>query len=132
LIIWIYVGRSTTTALSTLKQYLRTISQAEVRPFFTRSDHGKETPLWVSAQASLAKADQTEISYENEDGQLHTHRQGNKISSCHIWGPSTANIKIERWWRSLREGASDRWIVSKYVKATRTRLTCLGLCPRAY
>lgn len=95
-----------------MKQYLRTIQQAGLRPYFTRSDRGKETPLWVSAQASLAEVAQTEVSFEDEAGQIQTHRQGNLIESCHMYGPSTRNIKIECWWRLLRQGASDRWIVS--------------------
>lgn len=112
MVIWIYVGRSATTALSTLKQFLRTIETSGIRPFFTRSDHGKETPLWVSAQASLAAADQTSRSYEDQSGEIRLHQQGNKISSCHIWASSTTNVRIERWWRHLRQGVSDRWIVS--------------------
>ncbi|KAH7034781.1 uncharacterized protein B0I36DRAFT_316935 [Microdochium trichocladiopsis] len=110
LIIWIYIGRSATTALSTLKQFLRTVEYKRIRPLFTRSDHGGETPLWVAAQAGLAGAAGTVISYDGPDGESRTHSQGDRISSCHIWGPSKRNVRIERWWRSLREGVSDRWI----------------------
>jgi hypothetical protein len=60
----------------------------------------------------MAEAGQTEISYEDANGLIHNHRQGNLIESCHIYGTSMANIKIESWWRILRGGASDRWIVS--------------------
>lgn len=116
-IIWIYVGPSATTSISTLKQYLRTVSESGVRPFFTRSDHGKETPLWVSAQATLAQVDQTEISYEDELGDVHIHRQGDKIESCHIWATSIRNVRIESWFRRLRFGATDRWIVSRPNKS---------------
>jgi DNA-binding CsgD family transcriptional regulator len=115
-IIWIYVGPSATTSISTLKQFLRTISESGVRPFFTRSDHGKETPLWVSAQATLAEAAQTVVSYEDEDGNVHIHRQGDRIESCHIWATSTRNVRIESWFRRLRNGATDRWIVSPIVR----------------
>ena len=55
------------TALSSLKQFLRTVSYSEVRPLFTRSDHGIETPLWAGAQAILADLDQTEFQYTTED-----------------------------------------------------------------
>ncbi len=99
--------------MSILKQFLRTVMAGEVRPCFTRADHGIETPLWAGAQATLAEAGQTEISYEDEEGNTHIHRQGNRLSSVHLWGPSTKNIKIESWFRPFREGAIDRWIVSK-------------------
>ncbi|KAG6146922.1 hypothetical protein E4U37_008372 [Claviceps purpurea] len=44
-VIWLYCGRSATTALSTLKQYLRTVKTLGMRPLLTRSDRGRETPL---------------------------------------------------------------------------------------
>ena len=84
-----------------------------MRPFFTRSDHGIETPLWVAAQATLAQAGPAKITYEDEAGVQHYYHQGNRIKSCHMYGPSTRNVRIESWWRQLRTGASDRWIVSK-------------------
>ncbi|KAI1761882.1 hypothetical protein GGR53DRAFT_449456 [Hypoxylon sp. FL1150] len=110
LIIWIYVGRSATTAISTLKQFLRTVMQGEIRPCFTRADHGVETPLWVGAQATLADAARTEIAYDDSDGNPQIHHQGSRITSVHMYGPSTRNIKIESWWRRFREGSTDRWI----------------------
>ncbi|OTB10518.1 hypothetical protein K445DRAFT_317135 [Daldinia sp. EC12] len=113
LIIWIYVGRSATTAISTLKQYLRTILTAGVRPCFTRADHGVETPLWAGAQATLADQDQSVITYKDEQGVVHQHRQGTRLSSVHLMGPSTRNIKIESWWRLFRSGSTDRWIAFK-------------------
>lgn len=109
-IIWFFIGRSATTAISTLKQFLRTIKHLRMRPFFTRSDHGVETPLWVAAQATLAQCGPAEITYEDADGVTHRYRQGDRIQSCHMYGPSTRNVRIESWWRSLRGGASDRWI----------------------
>lgn len=111
-IIWFFIGRSSTTAISTLKQFLRTIQHLQMRPFFTRSDHGGETPLWVAAQAILAQCGPAEITYEDRNGITHRYCQGDRITSCHMYGPSTRNVRIESWWRSLRGGASDRWIVS--------------------
>jgi hypothetical protein len=109
-IIWIYVGRGNMTALSSLKQFLRTVSYSGVRPLFTRSDHGIETPLWAGAQAILADLDQTELRYTTEDNDQRVHRQGARLSSCHIWGPSTSNQRIESWWEKLLKGVSQRWI----------------------
>ncbi|KAI0535237.1 hypothetical protein GGR58DRAFT_480081 [Xylaria digitata] len=110
MIIWIYVGPTACTAISTLKQFLRTISTAGIRPLFTRSDMGVETALFAGAQALLAESDGTAISYDGPDGQERIHQQGNRLSSCHIWGTSKQNQRIEAWWRLLRTGSTDRWV----------------------
>ncbi|KAG6171952.1 hypothetical protein E4U51_008021 [Claviceps purpurea] len=109
-VIWIYVGRSATTALSTLKQYLRTTKALGMRPYFTRSDRGVETPLWVAAQATLAAANVNTYTYEDTNGNQQTCTQGSRIDSCHLYGESTRNIRIESWWRQLRKGCTDFWI----------------------
>lgn len=101
--------------MSTLKQYLRMMQRLRMRPLFTRSDHGVETPLWVAAQAMLAQADGTEFTYENEDNTLSTYHQDNRIQSRHMYGPSTRNTRIESWWHQLRNGVTDRWIVSSFI-----------------
>ena len=105
------------------------INQAKLWPLFTRCDHGQETPLWVSVQASLAEADQTEVLYKDKARETHIYRQGNLIQSCHIYGPSTANIRIESWWRHLRHRASDRWIVSFFVRSYFLLLTDSRVLP---
>lgn len=110
-IIWFYVGRSATTAITTLKQYLRAVRGLQMRPFFTRSDFGIETPLWVAAQGILAEANPATITYQDEEGRIHTYDQGNLLRSYHMYGPSTRNVRIESWWKQLRQGSSDRWIV---------------------
>ncbi|KAG6131192.1 hypothetical protein E4U28_007049 [Claviceps purpurea] len=109
-IIWLYCGRSATTALSTLKQYLRTVKTLGMRPLLTRSDRGRETPLWVSAQATLADANPVTVTYEDANGNQRTFTQGNRLNSCHHYGQSTRNVRIESWWRSLRSAAAQTWI----------------------
>ncbi len=109
-IIWFYVGRSATTSMSTLKQYLQAVQRLQMRPFFTRSDHGVETPLWAAAQASLARLGPKRIKYTDEAGNYEYYEQGDRIDSCHLYGPSTRNVRIESWWRRLRQGATERWI----------------------
>uniref|UniRef100_A0A8H7N332 Integrase core domain-containing protein n=1 Tax=Bionectria ochroleuca TaxID=29856 RepID=A0A8H7N332_BIOOC len=109
-IIWFFVGRSATTSMSTLKQFLQTVKQLRMRPFFTRSDHGTETPLWAAAQATLAKLGPKKLKFIDIDGIEHFYTQGDRLSSCHLYGPSTRNIRIESWWRQLRHGVTDRWI----------------------
>jgi hypothetical protein len=79
-----------------------------MRPFFTQSDHGIKTPLWVAAQATLAKARPASITYEDQDGIQHHYHQGDRITSCHIYSLNTRNVRIKSWWRQLRQGASNR------------------------
>ncbi|CAG9938550.1 unnamed protein product [Clonostachys rosea f. rosea IK726] len=110
-IIWFYIGRSATTSMSTLKQFLETVRHLRMRPFFIRSDHGTETPLWAAAQATLAKIRPRKLKFIDNDGVEHYYSQGDRLSSCHMYGPSKRNIRIESWWRQLRQGATDRWIV---------------------
>ncbi|KAJ3454452.1 hypothetical protein MRS44_018346 [Fusarium solani] len=94
-IIWIYVGRGNMTALSSLKQFLRTVSYSGVRPLFTRSDHGIETPLWAGAQAILADLDQTEfrqrwIAFSHElidSGLFQPDRLAHQIAVYALYGP---------------------------------------------
>ncbi|KAG6065243.1 hypothetical protein E4U32_007591 [Claviceps aff. humidiphila group G2b] len=109
-IIWLYCGRSATTALSTLKQYLRTVKTLGMRPLLTRTDRGRETPLFVMAQAMLAAANPITVTYEDVNGNERTFTQGNRMSSCHHYGPSTQNVRIESWWGLLRKGAAQDWI----------------------
>ncbi|KAF5137870.1 hypothetical protein E5D57_001649 [Metarhizium anisopliae] len=72
--------------------------------------YATETPLWAAAQASLAKAGSKKLKYTDEDGISHHYEQGDWLDSCHPYGPSRRNAKIEPWWRQLRGGATDRWI----------------------
>lgn len=109
-IIWLYVGRSATTAISTLKQYLQTVQRLQMRPFFTRSDYGSETLLWAAAQATLAKAGPQRLRLVDNNGIDQFYQQGDRLESCHLYGPSTGNIRIESWWLQLRLGATSRWI----------------------
>lgn len=96
--------------MSTLKQYLQTVERLQMRPFFTHSDHGTETPLWAAAQAALAKAGPKKVKYTDEAGNIHYYEQGDRLDSCHLYGPSTSNVRIESWWRQHRRGVTDRWI----------------------
>lgn len=81
-----------------------------MRPFFTRSDHGTETPLWAAAQVALAKAGPKKVKYIDDDGIVHYYAQGDRLSSYYLYGPSTSNVRIKSWWRQLRRGATKRWI----------------------
>jgi hypothetical protein len=67
-------------------------------------------PLWAAAQAALAKAGPKRVKYTDEDGNIHCYAQGDRLDSCHLYGSSTRNVRIESWWRQLRRGVTDRWI----------------------
>lgn len=109
-LIWVWVGRASITALSTLKQFLRTVHQNRVRPYLTRSDHGSETPLWVGLQATLAGIERTSTADVTGAGEGVAHDQGDLLTSCHIYGPSTANQRIESWWSIFMRCCTKRWI----------------------
>jgi hypothetical protein len=112
-IIWFYLGRSATTSISCLKQFLLVVKGRGYRPFITRSDRGGETPLWAAAQYILTELTRLTVTFEDE--LLATSfevAQGGRMDSCHIFGPSTANVKIESWWKFLFKGAAEQWIVS--------------------
>ncbi|KAG6228472.1 hypothetical protein E4U34_004391 [Claviceps purpurea] len=81
-----------------------------MRPLLTRSDRGRETPLWVMAQATLAAANPITVTYEDRNGNDRTFTQGDRMSSCHHYGTSTRNVRIESWWRLLRTGAVQYWM----------------------
>ncbi|KAI2638244.1 hypothetical protein GGS21DRAFT_538429 [Xylaria nigripes] len=85
MIIWIYVGSTACTALSTLKQFLRTIDTERVRLLFTRAGMGL-----------LAESDGTALGYEGPNGESR--------------GSSKQNQRIESWWRVFRTGSTDRWV----------------------
>lgn len=109
-LIWIHVGRCHLTAMSTLKQFLRTVDNFGYRPYFTRCDHGTETPLWVAAHGLLAGWDEAMVAHNPGTAEEFWHLQGNALNSCHIYGPSTANQRIESWWSKLMWGCTKRWI----------------------
>lgn len=56
------------------------------------------------------KADPEKLKYADKDGISHYYKQGDRLDSRHLYGPSTRNVKIESWWCQLRGGATDRWI----------------------
>ena len=54
-VIWIYVGISCWTAISTLKQYLYTLTEVNVQPQIICSDYGVETLILAAAYHELIK-----------------------------------------------------------------------------
>ncbi|KAL4933488.1 uncharacterized protein BDV17DRAFT_252101, partial [Aspergillus undulatus] len=92
-VIWIYVGISSRTAVSVLRQFLDTLQITQQQPRFVRSDRGTETVLLAEAQHKLQKSLHPEI----------------PISDCYLYGTSTANQRIEAWWLQLTRSIIFRY-----------------------
>ena len=76
---WIYVGISTRTGISCLRQYLEVVASTGVLPHSIPSDRGTETMIMASAQWRLHQAIQPDIPFYD------------------VWwyGTSTLNQRIE-------------------------------------
>ncbi|KAL4789390.1 hypothetical protein BDV19DRAFT_397054 [Aspergillus venezuelensis] len=98
-IIWVYVGVSSRTAVSVLKQFLDTLKVTSRQPRFVRSDRGREPVLLAKAQHKLQQSYHSDIS----------------IKDCYLYGTSTANQRIEAWWDQLTRGLLFRY--QAYFKA---------------
>jgi hypothetical protein len=81
-IIWIYVGISSRTAVSVLRQFLDVVQVTQQQPRFVRSDRGTETILLAEAHHKLQRSNSPEM----------------LLSECYLYGTSTANQRIEAWW----------------------------------
>ena len=81
-VIWVYVGISSHTAKSVLRQYVNAVAQKKVVPHILRSDRGVETTMIAAAHYELRKCHDPEMT----------------IGSFYRYGTSTANQRIEAWW----------------------------------
>lgn len=94
-ILWIYVGITSRTAVSVLRQFLEAVQVVKHQPRIVRSDRGTETVLLAEAQHKLQKSRHPEA----------------QLTDCYIYGTSTANQRIEAWWNQLSKGLLFRWRV---------------------
>jgi hypothetical protein len=97
-ITWIYVGVSNSTAVSVVHQFLETVKSTGVFPQFVRSDCGGETGMLAYSQYRLSKS----------------HDPTVKLSDCYLYGTSTANERIEKWWADQTKSWEFRWRVSRF------------------
>jgi len=95
-VIWVYVGISSHTAKSVLRQYVNAVAQKKVVPHILRSDRGVETTMIAAAHYELRKCHDPEMT----------------IGRCYRYGTSTANQRIEAWWNQLTRSLLFRWRVS--------------------
>ncbi|KAJ5612056.1 hypothetical protein N7510_005250 [Penicillium lagena] len=92
-IVWIYVGISTRTAVSVLRQYLDTLSMRRFQPRAIRVDLGTETYLIGDAHWALRRAIDPDIRHEE----------------CWWYGRSVQNQRIESWWGQLSGSNNFVW-----------------------
>ncbi|KAI9882893.1 MAG: hypothetical protein M1823_005351 [Watsoniomyces obsoletus] len=97
-VIWLYVGVSSRTSVSVLKQYLCVVQDGGIVPRILRSDRGTETTLCANAHHML----RSQQSYESTGNNC-------TLESCYFYGTSTANQRIEAWWAQLSKGALFNW-----------------------
>ena len=123
---WFYVGISATTSRSILQQYLRVVEQYGFIPLIIRADRGKETGLaagahyWLSLdrpprhQANLPLSSSGEGNRDrNRDVQSSSDiNEPISFNDCWVYGKSTHNVAIERWWLQLSERRAAWWLVS--------------------
>lgn len=87
-VIWLTAAFSNSKPEITLSNYVKAVMDLNVMPTLTRTDYGSENPLVAAVQETF-HPDQNE---------------------AHIYGPSTANQRIERWWGSMRMAGINFWI----------------------
>jgi hypothetical protein len=111
-IIWYYVGNSNRTAISVVRQYFTAVQATGICPRFIRTDRGTETVLLSDLHFSLYIEAALREQWSDEDYQRI------QISDCYIYGPSTANVRIEGLWRQQRFQCTGPWL--DYFKALRS------------
>ena len=102
-ILWIYVGISSRTQISVVRQYLDHVAQSGILPNRCRSDRGTETIIVAHAQRSLRKRCEG-----GQDEPFYKHW---------VFGKSTKNQRIESWWQQIQGSRLYRWV--EYFKELR-------------
>ena len=105
-VIWIYVGNSNRTQVSVARQYLSALRRYNRCPAFFRSDRGKEVLMLADAHYSFY------TEYKRGEGATEEELETLPLRGCYMFGTSTANIKIESFWRRLIGTQTAPWIVS--------------------
>ncbi|KAJ9129682.1 Integrase core domain protein [Pleurostoma richardsiae] len=103
-IIWFYVGHSNATAISVLKQYLDTVREYGIRPWFVQADLGTETPLVAAAHWNFALRSGGKVRWKEQD-----FEQGLRLKDSYKTATSTRNVKIEKMWESMLHCCSRQW-----------------------
>jgi hypothetical protein len=94
-ITWIHIGISIRTAIAVLRSYLDHLSEHGTLPYTICSDRGTETHMMANTRC-----------------QQHQELNPNAAWDDHYWyGTSTANQRIESWWRHMSKGQTIVWKV---------------------
>ena len=108
-IIWWYIGSSSRTAVSVVRQYLATVKAYGKCPNYLRTDEGREIYMMADAHyylywMALVKA--------YEEG-IYTDEDLNRccLRDCFITGKSTANVRIEGLWGQQIRGCTESWMI---------------------
>ena len=111
-----YCGIDNKTALTPLIIYLRMIRRLGKIPCMIRADKGVETALIAWAHYTLRKAIRDAMYAERvaEAQRLVVEPPEPlpplRFEQAFCWGPSTRNVRIERWWRSLADSSLREYL----------------------
>lgn len=103
-LIWLYVGVSNQTQVSTAKQFLQTLDTYKIRPRYIRADRGVEIDMLLDVQYNLFRAHELQAGRCSPD-EVNTLRS----TSCILLGKSTANQRIESIWKRMLVAQIQPW-----------------------
>jgi hypothetical protein len=114
---WIYVGNSSHTEVSVVRQYLDHVKKVGFMPEILRTDRGSETPMLADAHYTLRvnndhyrdKDRSCTLPYRNHGGDGN---EGLLLEHCYYFGESTRNLAVESWWGQLIKSMLNPWLVS--------------------
>jgi hypothetical protein len=114
---WIYVGHSSHTEVSVVRQYLSHVKKLGFMPEILRTDRGTETPMLADAHYTLRvrndhyrdKDRSCKLPYRNHGGDKN---EGLRLDHCYYFGKSTRNLAVESWWGQLIKSTLNPWLVS--------------------
>jgi hypothetical protein len=116
-IIWLYVGVSSRTEVSVVRQYLDVVQATGFTPEIIRSDRGVETPMLADAHFALRIENDPLRDRERSRRQPYRNHAADGegqlgLTGCYYYGTSTRNLFIEEWWGQLLKAQLKDWIVS--------------------
>ena len=103
-IIWIHVGLTNRAQIAVARQYLDVLTTDRWCPRLIRSDRGQEVVLLADAHLRLFREAAIERDRITDEAAAAV-----PLSQCFLFGPSTANQRIESFWRKLRSSQTTQW-----------------------
>ncbi len=93
-ILWVEIGPTNNDPAVVAKYFVDYIRQVKAVPHIIRTDRGTENTLIEDIQ----------IAFRYHDNDDHSDFKS------FMYGKSTSNQRIERWWGSMRQGAMNYWL----------------------